>query len=224
MSYPIPKGFSLQGVSCGIKRDVSREDLALVLADRPSVAAGVYTQNQVVAAPVILDRQRTPSNGIRAVVVNSGNANACTGQRGLDDAVRMARLVSDACGIAAEQVLVLSTGIIGEHLPMEKIARGIQQAAQQLGQDEAALLATARAMMTTDTRHKLAGRTIGQGAGDYQITGLAKGAAMIGPRMATMLAIVDRRGDFRGRRASRTARCSGGQLQLHQCRGAHEHE
>ncbi len=190
MSHPIPKGFSLQGVSCGIKRDSWREDLALVLADQASVAAGVYTQNQVVAAPVILDRQRTPSDRMRAIVVNSGNANACTGQRGLEDADRMARLVSDACGIEPEQVLVLSTGIIGEHLPMEKIARGIQQSANKLAQDEAALLATARAMMTTDTRHKLAGRTIAHDAGAYQITGLAKGAAMIGPRMATMLAIL----------------------------------
>ncbi len=190
MSHPLPQGFSCQGLSCGIKRDASREDLGLILADRDCVAAGVYTQNQVVAAPVILDRQRTPSDRIRAIVVNSGNANACTGQRGQDDATQMTHLVSAACQIDPAQVLVLSTGIIGEHLPMEKISRGITHAAQQLGRDESHLTAMARSMMTTDTRPKLAGCAVARDNGTYQITGLAKGAAMIGPRMATMLAVV----------------------------------
>jgi glutamate N-acetyltransferase/amino-acid N-acetyltransferase len=102
----------------------------------------------------------------------------------------MTRLVGEACQIDAAQVLVLSTGIIGEHLPMEKISRGITQAAQQLGREESHLSAMARAMMTTDTRPKLAGCAVACDHDTYQITGLAKGAAMIGPRMATMLAVV----------------------------------
>lgn len=190
MTPPLPRGFSAHGLSCGIKRDASREDLGLVLADRDCVAAGVYTQNQVVAAPVLLDRERTPADKIRAVIVNSGNANACTGPQGLENARQMARLAAQACGLHDEQVLVLSTGIIGEQLPLEKIARGIEQLVPRLGQDEASLTAVARAMMTTDTRQKLSGRSGKHDAGSYQITGMAKGAAMIGPRMATMLAIV----------------------------------
>ena len=178
------------GLSCGIKRDASREDLGLVLADRDCVAAGVYTQNQVVAAPVLLDRERTPADKIRAVIVNSGNANACTGPQGLENARQMARLAAQACGLHDEQVLVLSTGIIGEQLPLEKIARGIEQLVPRLGYDEASLTGVARAMMTTDTRQKLSGRSVKHDAGSYQITGMAKGAAMIGPRMATMLVIV----------------------------------
>ena len=181
---------SAHGLYCGIKRDASREDLGLVLADRDCVAAGVYTQNQVVAAPVLLDRERTPADKIRAVIVNSGNANACTGPQGLENARQMARLAAQACGVHDEQVLVLSTGIIGEQLPLEKIARGIEQLVPRLGHDEASLTAVARAMMTTDTRQKLSGRSVKHGAGSYQITGMAKGAAMIGPRMATMLAVV----------------------------------
>jgi glutamate N-acetyltransferase/amino-acid N-acetyltransferase len=150
----------------------------------------VYTQNLVYAAPVALDRQRTPSNRIRTVVINSGNANACTGERGLEDARQMAKLAARACGAEDEQALVLSTGIIGEYLPMKKIAQGIEAAAARLGSDEAALVSAAQGMMTTDKTRKLAGRTLTLGTKRIQITGMAKGAGMIGPRMATMLALV----------------------------------
>jgi len=150
----------------------------------------VYTQNLVYAAPVALDRQRTPSDRIRAVAINSGNANACTGERGLEDARRMARLAADACGAQEDQALVLSTGIIGEYLPMDKIAAGIEAAASRLGTEEDALVSVARAMMTTDTVPKLAGRALSLGCGEVEITGMAKGAGMIGPRMATMLGLV----------------------------------
>ena len=137
-----------------------------------------------------LDRRRTPSNRIRAIVINSGNANACTGERGDRDAQRMAELAAETCGAQPDQVLVLSTGIIGEFLPMEKIAAGIRAAAAQLGSDEASLVAAARGMLTTDHTHKLAGRKLKLGEHTVQFTGMAKGAAMIGPRMATMLAVI----------------------------------
>jgi glutamate N-acetyltransferase/amino-acid N-acetyltransferase len=148
------------------------------------------------------------------VAANSGNANACTGQRGLEDCRRMAELAAQAIGVQTDEVLVLSTGIIGHYLPMERIAAGIQQAAKQLGQAEADLLAAARGIMTTDTRPKLACRAVrldpngkpltsdkevgaaSSSAGkksagrEIVITGMAKGAGMIAPHLATMLAVV----------------------------------
>ena len=139
MSEFIPKGFSFAGLHCGIKSDAAKEDLSLVVADRACVAAGVYTQNQVVAAPVIHNRERTPANDIRAVITNSGNANACTGQQGLEDCAQMARITAAALGLDERQILVMSTGIIGEHLPMPKIEVGINQASTQLGHDVAAV-------------------------------------------------------------------------------------
>ena len=122
MSLAVPKGFRFAGVYAGIKRDTSRQDVSLVVSDRPAAAAGVYTKNLVFAAPVEFDRARTPGEGFRAVVINSGNANACTGERGLRDAEEMARLAAAACEAQRDQALVLSTGIIGEFLPLEKIA------------------------------------------------------------------------------------------------------
>lgn len=190
MTHVIPQGFSFAGVHAGIKRNPQKQDVALLVSDRPATAAGVYTQNLVFAAPVAWDRSRTPGSGFRAVVVNSGNANACTGTRGDADARRMAELAAAAIGAAAEQTLVLSTGIIGEFLPLEKIAAGIERCAAGLGTDEAALVAAARGMLTTDTRHKLASRRAQLGSRSAALLGLAKGAAMIGPRMATMLGVV----------------------------------
>ena len=186
----VPKGFRLAGVHCRVKSNPRKEDLALVTSPTPAVAAGVYTQNLVHAAPVALDRSRTPSDRIRAVVINSGNANSCTGQRGLRDAQQMARLAAWACGAEESQALVLSTGVIGKYLPMDKIARGIEAAAARLGCDDDALVSAARGMMTTDTVHKLAGQALSVGGQEIQITGMAKGAAMIGPNMATMLGLI----------------------------------
>ncbi len=190
MAIRVPKGFRLAGVHCGLKRDPRKQDLTLVVSEVPAVAAGVYTRNLVYAAPVALDRSRTPSDRIRAVVANSGNANACTGLRGLRDAEEMARLAAAACQAAADQALVLSTGVIGAFLPMEKIAQGIAHAAGQLGADEEALVAAARGMLTTDTIHKMAGRSAQIGGREISLCGLAKGAAMMGPNMATMLALI----------------------------------
>ena len=190
MSIAVPRGYRMAGVHCGVKRDPNKPDLTLVTCENEAVAAGVYTQNLVHAAPVALDRSRTPSDRIRAVVINSGNANACTGDRGLDDARQMTRLAAETCGAAEDQALVLSTGVIGQYMPMDKIAGGIKDASTRLGSDEKSLVSAARGMLTTDTVHKLAGRTLSLDGVEVQITGMAKGAAMIGPNMATMLGLI----------------------------------
>ena len=190
MSLEVPEGFRLTGVHCGVKQDPAKNDLMLVVCDQPTVAAGVYTKNLVFAAPVELDRQRTPSADIRTVVANSGNANSCTGERGLEDAHTMARLAAQACGVQADQALVMSTGLIGEYLPMDNIAAGITDATAKLGNDPACLEAAARGIMTTDKAHKLSARQLTLGGRPVQITGMVKGAGMIGPHMATMLGLV----------------------------------
>ena len=190
MSLRVPQAFRLAGVHSKVKSVPENEDLTLVVSDVPAAGAGVYTQNLVYAAPVALDRERTPGDRFRAVVINSGNANACTGERGLDDARRMAQLAAAVCGAEPDGALVLSTGIIGEYLPMDKITEGIEAAAARLGNDENALISAARGMMTTDTVHKLSGRVLSLGKREICITGMAKGAAMIGPNMATMLGLI----------------------------------
>lgn len=190
MSAQLPHGFRLAAVHCGVKRSPEKPDLSLIVSDREATAAGVYTQNLVFAAPVGWDRAQTPGAGFRAVVVNSGNANACTGARGDADARRMAELAAAACGAKAEQALVLSTGVIGHFLPMDRIEAGIAAAAQQLQASDEALVNAARGMMTTDTVHKLAARQWQAGGKTVRLCGMAKGAAMIGPNMATMLGVV----------------------------------
>jgi glutamate N-acetyltransferase/amino-acid N-acetyltransferase len=190
MSNQVPQGFSLAGVYCGIKRDPSKLDLTLVVCDRPATGVGVYTKNLVYAAPVALDRSRTPSSRIRAIVICSGVANACTGERGLEDARQMAGLAAAQCGAAEDQALVLSTGVIGAFLPMDHVAAGIAAAAKQLGRSQAHLESAARGMLTTDTVLKMACRSATIGGRPIQISGIAKGAAMMGPNMATMLALI----------------------------------
>jgi glutamate N-acetyltransferase/amino-acid N-acetyltransferase len=187
---PLPKGFRAAGVHAGLKRNPTREDISLIVSDLPATAAGVYTTNLVFAAPVAFDRARTPGRGFRAVAINSGNANACTGSRGLDDARAMARAAAEHVGVAEENVLVLSTGIIGEFLPLEKIRAGLGVVAGRIGSDDESLVTAARGMMTTDTRPKLSGSRFEAGGDTITLTGIAKGAAMVGPRMATMLGIV----------------------------------
>jgi glutamate N-acetyltransferase/amino-acid N-acetyltransferase len=179
------KGFQVAGVHAGLKRS-ERLDFALIVSDTPCVAAGVFTTNLVKAAPVIVDMERlkNPATRIRAVAVNSGCANACTGQQGIDNALQMARWVAEAVGCDENEVLVMSTGVIGTQLPMDKIKRGIELAADSLGTNN--WEATARAIMTTDTRPKMASVH----ADGYQIAGIAKGSGMIAPNMATMLSVV----------------------------------
>src|SRR5262245_29097894 len=179
----LPLGFRFAGIHAGIKRNPQKEDLTLVHCPQGAVAAGVYTTNLVYAAPVAFDRARTPSADIRVVVVNSGNANACTGERGFSDAGEMARLAAAAVGATDKQSLVMSTGVIGHFLPMDKIAAGVGVAAGQLGTDEAAFQAAARGILTTDKGMKVASRTLEIGGQTIRIAGMCKGAGMIGPQM-----------------------------------------
>ena len=186
----VPKGFKFAGVSAGIKADSSKKDMALIASDGPCAVAGVYTQNLVVAAPVTLDRQRTPSNSIRGVIVNSGNANACTGQQGCANAEAMAASAAAEIGCEAEEVLVMSTGIIGVQLPMEKILDGARHLGSLLGGDGESFLAAADGFLTTDNGRKISSRQIDIGSEQITIAGIAKGAGMIGINMATFLSVV----------------------------------
>ncbi|MFO7901652.1 MAG: bifunctional glutamate N-acetyltransferase/amino-acid acetyltransferase ArgJ [Pirellulaceae bacterium] len=190
MARSVPEGFRVAGVHAGIKSSPEKLDLSLIVGVEPCVAAGVYTRNRVVAAPVAVDRDRTPGDHVRVLVANSGNANACTGERGFQNALEMGELAARSCDAAAEQSLVLSTGIIGEYLPMEKIGAGIDRAARQLGDDETALLNAARGILTTDTHEKMAARSVQLDTRRVEIVGFAKGSGMIGPQMATMLAVL----------------------------------
>jgi glutamate N-acetyltransferase/amino-acid N-acetyltransferase len=188
--WHLAQGYRYAGIHCGLRPDPQRRDLALVVSDRPAAAAGVFTQNRVAAAPVQVCRERQPSSQARGVVVCSGNANACTGQQGLEDARRMALVAAEAIGCRAEQMLVCSTGVIGRPLPMPCLEDGIRVAARQLDSDAEALDRAAHAILTTDTRIKVSTRLLSVAGTDVRVTGFAKGAAMIGPNLATMLAFV----------------------------------
>ncbi|HEY3394979.1 MAG TPA: bifunctional glutamate N-acetyltransferase/amino-acid acetyltransferase ArgJ [Lacipirellulaceae bacterium] len=190
MSIRLPLGYRAAGVCCGLKRSAGKLDLSLLVSDRPAVGVGVYTKNLVCAAPVKIDRERTPSESIRVVAINSGVANACTGDQGDADARQMASWAAEAVGASPEQALVMSTGVIGSMLPMDKIRAGIEAAAAQLGDDPQSLENAARGIMTTDTVPKLRGREVVLGGVATRVTGIAKGAAMIGPNMSTMLSVV----------------------------------
>lgn len=185
--WNIAKGFRFAGVHSGLRPDPDRLDLALIVSDGPATAAGVFTQNRVCAAPVHLCKERLPRADARGIVICSGNANACTGEQGMKDARRMAELAAHELGCKPEQVLVCSTGVIGRLLPMDVFESGIPKAASSLAADKQGLIDAAHAILTTDTRIKAATRSIHTEAGDIRLTGFAKGAAMIGPNMATML-------------------------------------
>jgi len=189
MATQLPKGFQSAGVAAGVKESGSL-DISLIYSEAPCSTAGVYTQNRVVGAPVIVSRERTPRATGRAVVINSGNANACTGDQGLADAKRMTAIVAEQFDIVPEDVLICSTGIIGHFLPMEKIEAGIRSASSQIGMGESDLENAAKAMMTTDTFPKLSSRSIDVDGTSVTVTGIAKGAAMIAPNMATMLGVI----------------------------------
>lgn len=190
-NWHLPLGFRFAGVACGIRpNEPERLDLAMVVSDRPSRAAGVFTQNRVCAAPVQVCRDRLPRGDARGVVICSGNANACTGQQGLADARRMTALAGQTIGANPEQMLVASTGVIGRLLPMDKVEPGILAAGKQLATGPDALDRAARAILTTDTVIKVRTRKLSLPGGEFHVTGFAKGAAMIGPNMATLLAFV----------------------------------
>lgn len=192
MSDPIllPKGFRAAGVHCGIKDDPAKLDLALFVADAPCTASGVYTTNRVCGAPVKVSRERVPRGTARGVVINSGNANACTGDRGIEDARWMTAEAAQRLGCPAEDMLVCSTGVIGRFLPREKLSAGIPSACERLACTPEAFADAARAMMTTDTFAKQATCAVQDGGKTVRVSGAAKGAAMIGPNMATMLSVI----------------------------------
>ena len=189
--YRLPTGFSAAGVYCGIKTDPSKLDLALFVSDRPAVAAGVFTQNQVCGAPVKVSRERVPAGDARAVVINSGIANAATGERGIEDARWMTSEIASRIDCDSEAVLVCSTGVIGNFLSRETLASGFDAVVNGLDHSHAAYLAGATGMMTTDTVAKRSVRDVTVSGGTtVRVSGAAKGAAMIAPDMATMLAVV----------------------------------
>jgi len=182
-----PMGFLASGVACGIKED-GRPDLALLYSEAPAAAAGVFTTNEMKAAPVFLSTKVVAGGQARAVVINSGCANALTGKQGMDDAAGMAQAAEKALGIPAGQVLVASTGHIGELLPMDRVRSGIDQAAAELspgGNTDAA-----KAIMTTDTYPKELAAEMEIGGKVVRIGGMVKGSGMIHPSMATMLAVI----------------------------------
>ncbi len=186
----LPKGFRFAAVSAGIKHKAGARDVALVVSDHDAVAAGVYTQNQVVAAPVTNCRSKTPSTSVRAVIVNSGNANACTGTRGEADAAQMCACTSDLLGFSSNQTLVMSTGVIGHFLPMERVETGIRGCVSALAATDESFLNCADGILATDQGRKIATAEIQLSGGPVRIAAMAKGAGMIGPNMATMLCCV----------------------------------
>lgn len=181
------KGFQAAGVAAGLKKN-GNKDLGLIVSRTPAIAAGVFTQNRVQAAPVMLDRERIRSGLCQAIVVNSGNANCCTGEAGMQAAKETARLAASALGISEDLVLVASTGVIGLPLPVEKVRSVMPSLVASLKPD--GFMTLAEAIMTTDTVPKVISRQ-GMLAGiPFTITGTAKGAGMIAPNMATLLCFV----------------------------------
>lgn len=184
-----PKGFRAGAISCGIKNpDATRLDLALIVSDLPTVTEACFTTNRVKAACVRVSQQHVKTGDVRAIVANSGNANACTGPRGLADAKATTKAVAEQLGIRMRQVLVASTGIIGMPMPMERVLPRIGELADALnpkGSDRAA-----QAIMTSDTKPKSFAVEVECEGEVFRIGGIAKGAGMINPNMATMLCFI----------------------------------
>jgi glutamate N-acetyltransferase/amino-acid N-acetyltransferase len=181
------EGFVAGGVECGV-RGTGRRDLGLLFSKRECSSAAVFTRNVVQGAPLVVTREAIEAGGrVRAVIVNSGIANAATGRKGLKNAYAMQALAAGALGIEASKVAVASTGIIGEHLPMGRISSGIEAAAAELGRDGAGF---AEAILTTDTRTKEVAVQVEVGGTIVTVGGTAKGSGMIHPNMGTMLAFL----------------------------------
>lgn len=182
-----PKGFKSVGIHCGIKK--AKKDLALIVSDVPANAAGVFTLNKVQAAPVLVCKDNlAKAKTFRAIVCNSGNANACTGEKGYQDALTMINETAKALGVKQEEVFVSSTGVIGEKLPMDKVVEGIRKAATEISESE--FLSAAEAIMTTDTFVKSHHTSFTLNGVEVNIGGIAKGSGMIHPNMATMLGFI----------------------------------
>ncbi|SET65826.1 glutamate N-acetyltransferase [Natronincola peptidivorans] len=181
-----PKGFKASGVHIGIKK--RKKDMSLIVSDVPAEAAGVFTTNKACAAPVIVSRENIASGKAQAIVVNSGNANACTGKQGYEDACKMVKAVAEELNLSPEDVLVASTGIIGVPLPMETVLPGIKTATAALSYDGG--YAAAEGILTTDTDVKKVATVVEIDGKKITIAGIAKGSGMILPNMATMLSFI----------------------------------
>jgi glutamate N-acetyltransferase/amino-acid N-acetyltransferase len=186
-SVTTPQGYRAAGIACGIKPSGST-DLSLTVSDRPATAAAVYTTNRVQGAPIPVCRSHLQDGRAQAVIINSGISNVCNGDRGHRDALRMCEAAAERLGLATEEVLVCSTGVIGVRLPMGKIESGIPQVVDALSADGGAEAAVA--MMTTDTVAKHAAVRVDLDGATVTVGAVAKGAAMISPNMATMLSVV----------------------------------
>lgn len=180
------KGFLASGINCGIKHKT--KDLALIYSQVPGVACGLFTQNRIEAAPIKVTRAHLKNNRAQAIIINSGNANCCTGKEGVRDAGKMCEAAAKELGISRSDVLVASTGIIGRRLPLEKIKKSISSLVKRLSNKRG--LEAARAIMTTDTRPKQISVEIKIGNTAVRIGAMAKGAGMIHPQLATMLAFI----------------------------------
>ena len=180
-------GFKFAGIAAGLKKKGGR-DLGLIYSEIPAKAAAVFTTNRVKAAPVLLDMKRVQSGMCQAVIANSGNANCCTGDKGMSDAISMTRYAANYLNIAEELVLAASTGVIGMPFAIEKIEAAAPELVRSLKTD--GISDFAQAIMTTDTVPKIVSRTGEVGGKKFTITGVAKGAGMICPNMATMLCFI----------------------------------
>jgi glutamate N-acetyltransferase/amino-acid N-acetyltransferase len=188
-SITSPQGYLASGISCGLK-DPGELDLALVVSMCPAEVAATFTTNQVKAAPVRVSMQRVKNGPVRAVILNAGNANACTGLAGIENAKVMTSLTADALGCKPTDVLVCSTGRIGVQLPMPKLRRGIPLAVKTMSPEASSGVLAAKAIMTSDTRSKQACVQFEINGETVTIGGMAKGAGMIHPNMATMLSVI----------------------------------
>ncbi|MDD5259058.1 MAG: bifunctional glutamate N-acetyltransferase/amino-acid acetyltransferase ArgJ [bacterium] len=189
----LPKGFILTGVVAGIARKKGKRDVGMIYTPQPCVAAAMFTTNQVKAAPVLLSQRHIAKGLVQAVVVNSGNANACTGKAGINTAWESAKMVAAGLQVKPEQVIVASTGVIGVPLPFAKLKNGILQAIEKIKLPSAIrhpLTDFSQSIMTTDTVPKIVSVNVNIGGTKAVITGVAKGSGMIHPNMATMLVFI----------------------------------
>jgi glutamate N-acetyltransferase/amino-acid N-acetyltransferase len=184
----VPKGFQAAGIASGIKATAGAKDLALIYSEHPAQVAGLFTRNRVKAAPVLATRRRVRRGICRGVIINSGNANACTGEQGLQAAEAMARVTAGFLRVPASQVLVSSTGVIGRSLPLARIEHHIPSLVARLSPQ--GFSDAAEAIMTTDTYPKMTIEQVRAGDDEIAILGMAKGAGMIRPQLATMLAFI----------------------------------
>ena len=211
-------GFLANGIEAGIK-EAGKKDLALIFSEGPAVAAGVFTKNAVKAAPVLLDMKRIRRGRAQALIVNSGNANAATGKQGYADALETSRALSARLGIRDELVLVASTGVIGRRLPVGKITGAVDALVE--GLRPSGIVSAEEAIMTTDSYPKIEVRKIGLDGREVTLCGMAKGAGMIEPDMATMLSFVltdaDLRPDVAGNMLRRAAAVSFNAISVDGC-------